>query len=522
MKTIYSLFRAQTLHFSPEKKDRISSNLIKSKYWLPLFVMFLLLAFSSIGQTIEKIRFTPTITDTTSNYYLAVRPKSGKIKGVLVLFSSFEAAEKIFPETKLHNVAYANDILTIAASMDQALYASPAVISNINDILNDVVTKFSADPKTFVLGGFDMSGMIILRYIEMAIETPGDFALQPKAIFTIDSPTDLIGFWHYCEREIRKNFLDVSVRDARYFIDQMTKENGTIYNNMEKYVKLSPFTGENHQQGNEVFLKKTPVRFYYDTDINWQLKNRRRGYYDTHMPGGSELVSRLMLEGNEEAEFISSKIPGVRRSGLRHPTSWSIVDEAECIQWMREKLGLFYLDSWEAPYKFIAPDGWRHERISMPMDFAPQIPYTGVEDIRFAPGWDEKDNENYWSYTFLWCVDGQQLMNEQMLDNDLTAYYRGLVNKNLEPGKMPDDKAVPVKVSVKKIKTLTGDIATFSAVISMIDYMGSEPIMLNSIIHSRKCGTQSRSIILFEVSPQSPSGPIWKQLSTIGASVFCN
>jgi hypothetical protein len=40
-----------------------------------------------------------------------------------------------------------------------------------------------------------------------------------------------------------------------------------------------------------------------------------------------------MLMGNERAEFMTSKQPGMRSNGTRHPHSWSIVDEVECIQW---------------------------------------------------------------------------------------------------------------------------------------------------------------------------------------------
>jgi hypothetical protein len=46
------------------------------------------------------------------------------------------------------------------------------------------------------------------------------------------------------------------------------------------------------------------------------------------------LISRLMLMGNNKAEFMTAKQPGVRSDGTRHPHSWSIVDEVECIQWI--------------------------------------------------------------------------------------------------------------------------------------------------------------------------------------------
>ena len=75
------------------------------------------------------------------------------------------------------------------------------------------------------------------------------------------------------------------------------------------------------------------VRVYEDIDVEWQLKERRRSLYDTNILNASELINRLLLSGNNKAEFKTSKQPGQRSNGMRHPHSWSIVDEVECIQW---------------------------------------------------------------------------------------------------------------------------------------------------------------------------------------------
>jgi hypothetical protein len=42
--------------------------------------------------------------------------------------------------------------------------------------------------------------------------------------------------------------------------------------------------------------------------------------------------------------------------------------------------------TWEAPYTLPLPKDWTIERFLIPISFAPEIPYTGVEDIRFSPG----------------------------------------------------------------------------------------------------------------------------------------
>ena len=144
------------------------------------------------------------------------------------------------------------------------------------------------------------AGGIALRYTELSYQNPSLYPFQPKAVFTIDSPVNIFGLWHWSEEQIKKNYWPGAVGDAHYYIDSMTKENGTIYNNPHRYRQLTPFYSQSDSIGNEQYLKTIPVRLYYDIDINWQLQNRRNSYYDTKMPDGSELIKRLMLIGNTQ------------------------------------------------------------------------------------------------------------------------------------------------------------------------------------------------------------------------------
>src|SRR5215210_3056720 len=74
---------------------------------------------------------------------------------------------------------------------------------------------------------------------------------------------------------------------------------------------------------------------------------------------------------------------------------------------------------WEAPYHLPIPKDWTIERFLIPIAFAPQIQYKGVEDIRFAPGWANVKSEEYWSYAFLWWLDGSPETNSQIIEENL-------------------------------------------------------------------------------------------------------
>jgi hypothetical protein len=84
-----------------------------------------------------------------------------------------------------------------------------------------------------------------------------------------------------------------------------------------------------------VYLKDVAVRTYHDIDIAWVIEERQRSAFDTNFLNASELIKRLRALGNERAEFIQSDQKGYRSNGMRHPHSWSIVDEVECIQWIK-------------------------------------------------------------------------------------------------------------------------------------------------------------------------------------------
>src|SRR5437868_608433 len=81
------------------------------------------------------------------------------------------------------------------------------------------------------------------------------------------------------------------------------------------------------------------------------------------------------------------------------------------------------LSSWAAPYFLDTPDGWSVERFPIPIDFAPEIPYSGVEDVRFSPGWGNTFSEEHWTYCFLWYLDGKPEITGEAIEENLESYY---------------------------------------------------------------------------------------------------
>lgn len=304
-----------------------------------IILIILLFTFlnSSFAQNYETIVVDKN--DPVTGYYLAVKPQ-GNIEGVLVLLPGFgEIPENVFPETKLHNTAYNNNILTLILPFGNKIYTDAPTVANINRALIDSIKRMNLDPNKFVMGGFSAGGTIAMRYVEHCIEKPELFPIKPKAVFTVDSPIDLIELSRYFDRELERNFSAVGMKEANFIQNIMRSElKGTPETNFDNYVSHSPFTRELKEPGNEKHLMSIPVRLYHDVDLVWQLKNRRRSAFDNNVAAASELIARLMLAGHEKAELMIAKQPGYRSNGMRHTHSWSIVDEVECIQWIKQVL----------------------------------------------------------------------------------------------------------------------------------------------------------------------------------------
>ena len=198
-----------------------------------------LLFNSAYGQNLEKVTFGTSNDD----YYLVLKPATEKIKGVLILLPGYgEKPESIFPQSKLFNVAFANDLLTVAIAGGEKLYADEQVLSKLDRGFTDLFKRNPTISKDkVVIGGFSAGGTISLRYAEYCVENQTKAPLVPKGVFAVDSPVDLFDIWNYFQREIKKNYSEPGVFEAKMISERMNKEIGTPESNPKRYNELTPF-----------------------------------------------------------------------------------------------------------------------------------------------------------------------------------------------------------------------------------------------------------------------------------------
>lgn len=73
------------------------------------------------------------------------------------------------------------------------------------------------------------------------------------------------------------------------------------------------------------------------------------------------------------------------------------------------------------------PSQWRYEKLDFPLSFAPGLPLIGFEEVYFAPGWNNSESEEFWTYAFAWVLEEPIEFDRNTFENYLIAYYDGLM-----------------------------------------------------------------------------------------------
>ncbi|MEO0504736.1 MAG: hypothetical protein AAF090_01195 [Bacteroidota bacterium] len=158
-----------------------------------------------------------------------------------------------------------------------------------------------------------------------------------------------------------------------------------------------------------------------------------------------------------------------------------------------------------------SPEGWNSEQISFPLSFAPDIGFTGFEDIRFAPGWPDKESEAFWAYHFVWYIDQNDPMTEASLTKIMEAYYDGLMLSVSKSEEHPEGN-LPEKTMSLFIKTengFTGKVRVFDA------FFSKKTILLNFKVKEFFCDKTQKQVVAFDISQQPFGHSVWKEFDAV-------
>jgi hypothetical protein len=174
------------------------------------------------------------------------------------------------------------------------------------------------------------------------------------------------------------------------------------------------------------------------------------------------------------------------------------------------------------PFSYVVPGSWRKDpRYTFPLPWAPLLPYQGVEDLAFAPDFDDVASPEYHSYVFLWWLEGQRAFTADQVASDMVLYFRGLAQERGRDNSFtPDLSRIAARYSDGPTSDFAGKpaSASLSGDVTIYDTRG-KLIALNSRVAAAVCG--AHTAVFFSMSGEPLSAEIWRQMEGIQATLRC-
>lgn len=292
------------------------------------FILFIFLFTKMLSQDAEKVSFKDT-----ENFYYKILPE-GKPDGMIIILpGGGETPERVMNQIYLDELAFDKNLIVLFPGFEDGDFKMITERKFLDRIAKDVVEKHNISKNKIAIGGLSYGGMLGIKYAEMAVREK-DTYFVPRSVFAIDPPLDYEKMYYQLQRDIERNYSEVAVNEAKYFIKEMTDAIGYPNKNKENYIKESMFLYSEKDGGNAKYLMDIPLLIYTEPAIMWQMKKRGRDLYDTNCISITAMINLLKLKGHKNADLIITNDRGIRPEGFRHPHSWSIMDSEQCLDWI--------------------------------------------------------------------------------------------------------------------------------------------------------------------------------------------
>ena len=160
------------------------------------------------------------------------------------------------------------------------------------------------------------------------------------------------------------------------------------------------------------------------------------------------------------------------------------------------------------------PANWQFERFALPPEFAPNIPYKGVEELRFSPGMFVKDSAGYFTYAFVAELDNINSISQDNIKDYLFEYFKGLCSSTAKQRKLSIDTS-KIAVSIDK-NASAGKDAHYNATLDIFGvFADGAPVRLDMEIKVMNDKAASKIYLVFIGSPLNKSDEVWATLRSI-------
>ena len=164
------------------------------------------------------------------------------------------------------------------------------------------------------------------------------------------------------------------------------------------------------------------------------------------------------------------------------------------------------------PLILARPADWRFEQFTLPPEFAPAVKYKGLEELRFSPGWGDKNATDYFTLIFGIRFDDTKSVSQEDIKNYLLTYFRGLCDFTVKARKLSPVDTSAIKVTFERQKKQIGD-RIYNVTLNMFGvFTDGAPITLNMEIKVSEDPDHQRVYLHIIASPLPKTHPVWKGL----------
>lgn len=162
------------------------------------------------------------------------------------------------------------------------------------------------------------------------------------------------------------------------------------------------------------------------------------------------------------------------------------------------------------------PTDWRLETMPLPPGFAPDLKFSGTEEIRFAPGMFEPASATYFTCVLGLIVHAAPDFSATELKTFLESYYRGLSSSVGERKGLKPDRT-QMNATVKSAGTGPEGRVRLTAAVDFFDtFSDGRKITLNVEADVLPLPKSGKTGLILLVSPSATESPVWTNLRRIG------
>ncbi len=298
-------------------------------------VIIILLSFSckNVGSKESEVDSKQDFLEIVNDDYELISPSKNS-KAVLVLFGGYpESPADVKEQFKILPIAKKNNVAVLIMNYNQKLYLSEEEKLQLANQLRGVLSAHKLPVENLFIGGFSSGGNVSLL-LGAYLSEHTNLGIKPKGVFIADSPIDLSALYFTSEKNIERNFSEVSVQESTWIIKTLGEQFGDPNVDISKYEQYSVFTSKTSNIKNLEGLKNIKLRLYTEPDTLWWKENRMADYDQMNAYYIKKLSETLDAHNFKDVQYIETKNRGYRANGERHPHSWAIIDEMKLMQWI--------------------------------------------------------------------------------------------------------------------------------------------------------------------------------------------